>query len=205
MPDTTAPAASLTCFRAVVLGTIGFTVVSVAGFSAWAVAGKWFYAHGGEAGLYAVCAVVFLGLSGLLLHPLVNGPRPVLRFYKIFVPAFLAYAVVWCGFWFALHFGVGEWLGSFLGCAVFALVLARAFGNYRALPLVIIVLFLTHAAGYFAGDYAMHHFPKPGGAWLGDLSKQNLGILAKLMWGVCYGAGFGAGLGHAFFAMQKRA
>ena len=85
-----------------------------------------------------------------------------------------------------------------------ALVLARAFGNYRALPLVIAVLFLTHSAGYFAGGYAMYHFPKSGTGWLEGVSKQNLGIVAKLLWGICYGAGFGAGIGHAFFVMQKK-
>ena len=120
MSNTRVTPTSLTGGRAIVRGTMGFTMVSVAGFAVWALAGKWFYAHVGEAGLYAVSFVVFLGLSGLLLHPLVNGPRPLLRFYKIFVPAFLAYALVWCGFWFALHYGAGEWLGSFFGCAAFA-------------------------------------------------------------------------------------
>ena len=204
MQNTDLNPVSLTCGRAIVRGSMGFTIVSVAGFSVWALAEKWFRTHGGDAALYAVCAVVFLGLSGLLLHPLINGPRPMRRFYKLFLPAFFAYALVWCGFWFALHFGVGEWLGSFLGCAAFALVLARAFGNYRALPLVIAVLFLTHSAGYFAGGYVMYHFPKSGTGWLDGVSKQNLGIVAKLLWGVCYGAGFGAGIGHAFFLMQKK-
>ena len=204
MQNTDAAPAHPTWGRALARGTMGFTLVSVAGFAVWALAGRWLYAHVGEAGLYLACLVVFLGLSGWLLHPLVNGLRPLVRFYKIFIPAFLAYALVWCGFWFALRLGAGEWLGSFFGCAVFALVLARAFGNYRALPLVIAVLFLTHSAGYFAGGYAMYHFPKSGTGWLEGVSKQNLSIVAKLLWGVCYGAGFGAGLGHAFFVMQKK-
>ena len=210
-PATIAPAmtandttpVTLTCGRALLRGTVGFTTVSVAGFAIWAFGGRWFYAHVGEAGLYAACSIVFLGLSGLLLHPLISGPRPLLRFYKVFIPAFVAYAIVWCAFWFALHFGAGEWLGSFFGCAAFALVLSRAFGNYRALPKVIALLFITHSAGYFAGGFAMEYLMKSGNAeWL-NLSKRGVGVLAKLMWGVCFGAGFGFGIGYAFFAMQK--
>lgn len=204
MPDNDSTPSTLTCRHALLRGAAGFTTVSVAGFAVWAFAGKWFYANVGEAGLYAACTIIFLGLSGLLLHPLINGPRSLVRFYKIFIPAFLAYALVWCAFWFALHFGAGEWLGSFFGCAAFALVLAKAFGNYRALPKVIAVLFITHSAGYFAGGFAMEYLSKPGHVeWLG-LSKRGIGTVAKLMWGVCFGAGFGLGIGYAFFAMQKK-
>jgi hypothetical protein len=196
---------ALTLSRALLTGGIGFTIVSAGGFGVWAFAGKWFSSHGGEAGLYAACTVVFLGLSGLLLHSLIEGERQVIRFYKIFVPAFLLYAVAWCACWFALRFGKGEWLGSFFGCAVFALVLAKAFNNWRALPLAILVLFVLHSAGYFGGDWAYKHL-KPGAIpVLDSLSKQTIGTLAKLSWGVCYGAGFGLGIGYAFFASQKRA
>lgn len=193
----------LTCSRAVLRGGLGFTLVSVASFAIWAFAGTWFYSHVGEAGLYSACAAAFLGFSGLLLHPLLNGPRSLVRFYKIFIPAFAAYAIAWCGLWFALRFGAGEWLGSFFGCAAFALVLAKAFGNYRALPKVISILFLTHSAGYFAGGLVMEYMMKQGHVdWL-TLSRRHLGAVAKLMWGVCFGIGFGLGIGYAFFAMQK--
>lgn len=37
-------------------GIVGFTLVSVAGFSPWALFGRWFYRHAGKAGLYAACA-----------------------------------------------------------------------------------------------------------------------------------------------------
>jgi len=186
-------------------GGLGFTIVSAGGFGVWAFAGKWFNSHGGEAGLYAACTIVFLGLSGLLLHPLIEGERRVIRFFKVFVPAFLLYAIAWCACWFAWRFGKGEWLGSFVGCVVFALVLAKAFNNWRALPLLIFVLFVLHSAGYFAGDWAYKHL-KPGATpALDSLSKQTIGTLAKLSWGICYGAGFGLGIGYAFFASQRRA
>jgi hypothetical protein len=51
-------------------------------------------AHGGEAGLYAASTVVFVGLAGLLMHLLVRGHSRLLRFYGIFISAFIAYAVV---------------------------------------------------------------------------------------------------------------
>ena len=98
--------------RSVVEGAWRFAIVSVAGFGVWAFAGRWFRAHGGEPGLYGASTVVFVGLAGLLMHPLVRGPSRLLRFYGVFIPAFIAYAVVWCSFWFLLRFGVGEWLGA---------------------------------------------------------------------------------------------
>ena len=55
----------------VLRGVFGFTIVSIAGFAPWATFGRWFYRAIGEAGLYAVSAIAFIGLSGLLLHRLI--------------------------------------------------------------------------------------------------------------------------------------
>src|SRR6188472_4305179 len=93
--------------ESVLRGTIGFAIVSLCGFSVWAFAGNWFHRNVGEAGLYAVSALVFVALAGLLLHPLVLGENRVARFYKAFVPAFFAYAFVWSACWFLLKFGRG--------------------------------------------------------------------------------------------------
>ncbi len=41
-------------------GIVGFTLISVAGFAPWAFAGLRLYETIGEAGLYAVCAIVFI-------------------------------------------------------------------------------------------------------------------------------------------------
>jgi hypothetical protein len=189
--------------RAILQGAIGFLIVSVAGFSVWAFGGKWFYKQTGEAGMYAACAVVFLGLSGLLLHPLVEGQRRLVRFYLIFVPSFLAYAILWCAAWFALRFGLGEWLGALAGCVGFVALVARGFKNYRGFIKVCIVVFLFHSIGYFLGGRFMHWLGGADGAALTGCTKSQLSELAKLSWGAFYGLGFGAGIGFAFHSFQR--
>src|SRR5579872_3287478 len=127
----------------VLRGSLGFGAVSVAAYAVWAFAGRWLSAHLREGGFYAVVAAVFLGLSGLFLHKLMEGPSPFRRFMRAFVPAFLAYAAVWCGAWFAFRFGWGEWLGSAGGCAAFALVVGWSLGNLRPFVRVALILFAT--------------------------------------------------------------
>jgi hypothetical protein len=189
--------------RAIVQGAIRFAVVSVAAFLVWALGGRWFYARGGEAGLYAAVALVFIALSALLLHPLLERRGSLRRFYTLFVPAFVAYAAVWCAFWFAFRFGWGEWLGSLGGSVVFCAVVGAALRNLRPLLAASAVLFVTHSAGYFAGGWAMHELT--GAARFGSGSSgAAVALLAKLVWGLLYGLGFGAGLGYAFFAFQRR-
>ncbi len=186
------------------LGSIGFAVVSLAGYSVWAFGGKWLHANLGDAGLYAGCLIVFLGSSGLLLRPLVRGSRPLLRTYRVFIPAFFAYAIVWCAAWFALGFGAGEWAASLAGSVAFAAVTARGFGNFRGFLKVCVVLFIFHSAGYFLGGRLMWWMMKPdAAAALGELSKAQIGVIAKLGWGLLYGLGFGAGIGHAFNRFQR--
>jgi hypothetical protein len=190
--------------QAMVRGSIGFGIVSLAAFSVWAAAGKWFQIHFGEAGLYGACALVFICSSGLLLHQLMLGPGSLLRFYAVFIPAFLAYAVAWCAAWFLLRFGVGEWLGSFLGTAAFAGALGWRFQNYRNILRVSLVLFGFHSAGYFLGGRVMKWILGPAGsAMLTGLSRPGLFAVAQLSWGLLYGLGFGAGIGYAFYTVQS--
>ena len=170
---------------AILRGSLGFAAVSVAAFSVWAFAGGLF---GGEPGLYTAIAVVFLAVSGLVLHPLAPEPR-LRRFTLSFVPAFLAYAAVWCAAWFALRFGWGEWLGSFGGSAAFALVLGATLGNLRPTVKVALSIFVAHSAGYFLG---------------GEIYYAMRDATGKLLWGLLYGLGFGAGIGYAFFTFVKR-
>jgi len=174
-------------------GSLGFAAVSLVAFSVWAFAGKWLTAHLREGGFYAVDGAVFLALSGLLLHPLVPGPGSFRRFLMAFIPAFVAYAGVWCGAWFALRFGWGEWLGSLGGSFAFALVAGAVLGNLRSLPRVTLVLFVGHSAGYFLGG-PLHYHSGP--------EYRALGILG---WGLLYGLGFGAGIGYAFHAFRREA
>lgn len=173
----------------VLRGSLGFGAVSVAAFSVWAFAGRWLTARLGEAGEFAAVFLVFLPLSVFVLHRLVKGPRPMLRFAVSFFPAFTAYAVAWSACWFQLHSRSGAWLGTLVGTFAFALVAGSILGGLRALPSGSAVLFVTHWAGYVAGDAV---YAGLGGSTAG-----------KLGWGLCYGLGFGAGLGYAFHAFQQ--
>jgi hypothetical protein len=185
----------------VLRGALGFTAVSVAGFAPWAVFGRPLYRLLGEAGMYGVCAVVFLGLSGLILHPLLAGPGSLRRFYKLFLPAFAAYSVAWIGGWMALHGNAGSWLGLFLGAVCLGGLLARGLGALKEAPFVIAVLFVLNAAGYFGGGWMegmlMHARGLP-------LEKSVQAMLAMSLWGVGYGFGLGAGLGIAFWRCQRQ-
>lgn len=174
----------------VVRGAIGFTLLSVAGFAPWAVTGRALYHAIGEAGMYAVCALVFLALSGPLLHRLLIGPGSLGRFCKVFDIAFTAYSVAWIIGWMSLRGHVGSLAGLFAGTAVMSVILAAAFDARASLLKLIAVLFLANAAGYFVGGVAEANVP---------------GVAGKLLWGVCYGVGFGAGLGYAFHECQSAA
>jgi hypothetical protein len=139
----------------------------------------------------------------LLMHSLLEGTNRIVRFYMIFVPAFLAYAVVWSACWFLLKFGAGEWLGSLLGCAAFAGVAGNMLKSKGGFAKVIVVLFLTHSAGYFLGGVAygaLRHPPE----FLRGLSRAQIGLLSKMLWGFFYGLGFGAGIGYAFHQFQTK-
>jgi len=186
-------------------GSLGFAVTSLVGFGPWAFAAKWFYTNVGEGGLYLASTLFFLVSSGLLLHHLVEDPRPMRRFYCIFVPAFFAYAVVWCLAWFTLRFGAGEWLGSLLGTLAFVAIVGLGFRNFRGFVKVALVMFVLHSAGYFMGGRLMHWVASPQGSeWLSFLSKSQLSVAPKLSWGLLYGLGFGAGIGYAFWMFQNR-
>lgn len=161
-------------------GALGFAAVGVAAFSVWAFGGR---AIGNEPLMYAIIAAVFLGGTGLLLHPLAGG---VGRFYLTFVPAFLVYAVAWSAIWFAWETRLSEWLASAAGCLLFAVVLG--WRSPSRLPAVALVLFLAHSSGYFLG---------------GDLYYAIKGTTGKLLWGLCYGLGFGGGLGYAYAALSR--
>lgn len=171
-------------------GAIGFTLLSVAGFVPWAVFGRPLYRAIGEAGMYAVCALVFLALSGPLLHRLLIGSGSLGRFYKVFTIAFTAYSIAWIVGWMSLRGHPGSLAGLFAGTAVMGVILAAAFDAWRSVVKLIAILFLSNVAGYFIGGVAEANVP---------------GVPGKLLWGVCYGVGFGVGLGWAFHECQSAA
>ncbi len=202
--DTNSPAPAACPLRSILRGSLGFGLVSLAAFSVWAFGGGWFRGRGGEPAMYVAIAAVFVVFTGVLLHPLVQGPRRLLRFYQVFVPAFLLYSIVWSGFWFWLKYGLGEWLGAGIGSMAFVAYSAWRFGSWRAFWLVTVVFFVLHTAGYFAGGMSMAKLselaredPVP------FLDKPQLMLLAKMSWGLFYGLGFGAGLGYVYHSFQK--
>lgn len=190
-------------------GIVGFTVLSIAGFAPRAFLGKWLYAHIGEGGLYGVCALVYIGLSGLLLHKLIIGPGSLSRFYKLFGIVFAANSVLWTAGWMVLH-GLNEHLGSvaglLAGTAAMGWLLARAFDAKETTLNVIVALFVLNTIGYFIGGWlkvaviGMEQLSLFGVV----ISKSTQGTFARLLWGVCYGIGLGAGLGLAFYMCQAR-
>ena len=192
-------------------GMMGFTLVSLGGFAPWVLAGRWFYRNVGEAGLYAVCAVVFIGLSGLLLHRLIIGPGSLVRFYKLFSLAFLAYAVAWTIAWMTLARVTGGItagiIGSLAGIVAMAGLLAWGFKAPEAMLRIIIALLATNLAGYFIGEWAYNEVLaiKEGNSLGIVLENATRAVLSKAAWGLFYGLGFGAGIGFAFFTCQAKA
>ena len=141
----------------------------------------------GEAGFYAVCAVLFIVLGTILLKPLTR--LSFARFAAIFSGAFLAYALCWCLGWFLVRRKAGEWVGSFAGSLAFCFVLAAFFRAWSALAISTLVLFLAHSAGYFLGGIAYY---------------KKIIAPPQIAWGLFYGLGTGVGIGFAFYYAQRR-
>lgn len=191
----------------VLRGTIGFTVVSVIGFSPWALWGGYFYRMIGSAGLYALCALVFVIAAGPFLHRLIMGPGTLSRFYKLFTPAFVLYAAGWMFLYFKIGGHSGGLYGLLAGCALMIAVMAFAFeATLSNAALSFIAFFGLNAVGYFSGGW-FDEYPKAFEAFRSTLGLDaNTAItVAKALWGVFYGLGFGAGLGLAFYFCQSKA
>ena len=191
----------------VVRGTLGFTVVSLAGFAPWAVFGRWFHKMGGELGMYIACAVVFIGLSGLCLHRLILGRGSLVRFYQLFSVAFTLYSVAWIAGWMVLRGHLGSIVGLFAGTALMGWIFVRAFEARGQLLRVVLALFVLNSLGYFVGGLMEGGLMGAQGLSLMGVAihKSTQGRLAMLSWGLCYGIGFGAGLGLAFHWCQTEA
>ena len=186
-------------------GIVGFTIVSVAGFMPWAIAGGWLRHHGiGEAGMYLACAAIFILASAPLLAGLLAGPRDLKRFMAVFSSAFSAYAACWIVAWMTIHGNAGSIIGLACVTTVMGILLCRTFAATAVLLPVIGALFAGTLIGYYGGGFAE--------AWVADLATPSLlriavekpppSVWAMLSWGVCYGMGFGAGIGAAFHLCQ---
>jgi len=180
----------LTLAWSLILGSIGFCLVSLAVFATVAFGEREMYERFGRYGAYAVWAALFILAGGAVLSLLVAGPARLARFYLLFSVAFFLYAAGWVAAYFTSPNAMGEWLGSLIGTAVMSLVLAWAFGAMKAFPKIALVVFITHSAGYFAGSL------------LNDALGGRVGMM---MWGAAYGLGTGIGLGYALYEAQSEA
>jgi hypothetical protein len=200
-----APAALPSLGGSLLRGILGFTVVSVAGFSPWALGGRWLHRVVGEAGMYAVCAVTFIGLTGLFLHRLIIGPGSLSRFYRLFGVSFALYSAAWIAGWMGLHGHTGSLVGLFAGAALMGGMIAWAFDERRAAPPSIAALFVLNTTGYYAGGWVEGKVAKlPRLSLAGIVVEKPPPItIAMLLWGVCFGIGLGAALGLTFYLCQR--
>ena len=188
-------------------GIWGFTLVSIAGFAPWGLFGRRFRFPGGELTMYLVCALVFLLLSGLLLHRLILGKGSLSRFYTLFTPAFALYSVAWIAGWMLVGGHAGSVVGLLSGTAIMGWMLAAAFDAKGQTLKVIAALFVLNSLGYFIGGVikaAILNMPELTIVGI-TLAPHTQRTLALMQWGVCYGIGLGAGLGVAFHLCQRRA
>jgi hypothetical protein len=176
--------------ESVARGALGFMVVAAIGFAPWAIFEAWFRSMR-EAQLYTACTLAFIAASGPMLHRLIIGPGSLPRFYKLFGLAFTAYAGAWIACWTTLHGREGELLGLATGSMVLGAVVAFAFrASARA--------WIGSIASIFAGNLGGYYL----GARLYETNSHTHRYGAMIAWGVCFGLGFGAGLGLAFYLSQ---
>lgn len=197
------PERSPTLASSVWIGARGFTVLGLAGFLPWALGtGRWL----GEGGMFALCAIVFIALSGPLLHRLTPGPGSLWRFQILFTLAFVAYAAVWTLVWFKLRIHLSDYFGLALGTLAFSLVTAWRLNAWKQLPLAFVGLAVLHTAGYWVGDEIYVTLRSKAELQIASLhlNAAQCALIAKLGWGILYGVGFGAGIGWLFGVSRRR-
>ena len=166
--------------RAVAIGGVGFSVVSLCVFATVAFGERWMYTHLGVLGAYLVWTGLFILLGGAVLGSLVVGRWRLPKFYVLYGIAFFAYAVGWVGAYFTLKGRAGEWVGSVAGSALMAFVFAAGFGAIRSVMKLFVILFIANSLGYFVGSALNDYVGGKGG---------------MLLWGTLYGLCLGAGMG----------
>ncbi len=183
--------------RSTLHGSLGFAAVSIAAYSIWAFVPR---IAGSEVGMYALIALVYLGGAGLALCGLLHGQNRLPRFYRLFLPAFFGYALLWSLAWFVIKGRPGEWIGAIAGTLFFAFVAWNSLGRARGFWIAALMLFVLHTVGYFIGGKWMYGMLASG---IEGWAKPQVAIVAKLGWGLFYGLGFGAGIGFALGWWQR--
>ena len=179
----------MTLAKSILIGALGFCLVSLIAFATVAFGERWMYVHLGLAGAYLMWIAIFIIAGGAVLGSLVKGRWRLPKFYLLFAIAFFAYAAGWVGAYFTLRGTLGEWVGSLVGSVLMALVFAIAFTAMRSLPKLCGVLFVTNSLGYFAGSALYETIGGPPG---------------MLLWGVAYGLFLGGGIGTVLWLAQNR-
>jgi hypothetical protein len=175
--------------HSLLVGGLGFCIVSLCVFATVAFAERWMYAQLGLYGAYLAWTALFILPGGVVLGSLVVGRWRLPRFYLLFGLAFFAYAVGWVGSYFVLRGTAGEWVGAVAGSLLMGIVLAAGFGVVRSALSLSAALFVAHCAGYFLGSA------------LNELIGGSAGMLS---WGAVYGLCLGAGLGAVLHLAQSR-
>ena len=175
--------------KSVVIGGLGFALVSLCVFATVAFAERWMYTHLTVLGAYLVWSALFILLGGAVLGSLLVKRWRLPKFYLLFGLAFFLYAAGWVFAYFNLRSVAGEWVGSLVGSVLMALVFAAGFGGLRSLLKFSALLFIANSAGYFLGAAIYASLGGEGG---------------MLLWGVVYGLFLGAGLGAVLHLAQLR-
>lgn len=176
------------------LSLLLFSLVALLSFSVWAV-GSRFYSS--EIGLYANCALIFLGLGGAALLPAADasGGKAILLFCLRFALGFVVYAAIWSTAWFTFRGSFGEIAGSALGLLGMLAIFRPARVAALGLTTATAVAFFWHSLGYYAGDFAYQTLQGRGPFPLDlPMEKQSAVMLARFSWGLFYGLGLGGGL-----------
>ena len=174
--------------KSIVIGGIGFMLVSLCVFATVAYGERWMYTNLTVLGAYVAWTALFILLGGAVLSSIVVRHWRVPKFYLLFGLAFFLYAAGWVVAYFNLRNVAGEWVGSLAGSVLMALVFAAGFRVMQLVVKLAAVLFVANSAGYFLGAAIW--------AYAG-------GEIGMLLWGVIYGLFLGAGLGAVLHLAQQ--
>ncbi len=175
--------------HSLVVGGVGFGLVSLCVFATVAFGERWMYQNLGMVGAYLTWTMLFILLGGAVLGSLVTGRWRLPKFYLLFALAFFVYALGWVGAYFTVRGVTGEWIGSLVGSLMMGLVLTFSLGAIRSGIMLSMALFVANSAGYFLGS---------------AINDALGGRTGMLLWGVIYGVCLGAGLGFLLHSAQKK-
>ena len=184
--------------RSLLIGGLGFALVSFCVFATVAFGERWMYVNLGLIGAYLAWTALFILLGGGVLGSIVVERWRLPKFYLLFGLAFFAYAIGWVVAYFIVRGTAGELIGSLAGSLLMGFVLTIGLGGAadgagalaRKVMYLSALLFGANSVGYFLGS-AVNDY-------LG-------GRTGMLLWGTIYGLCLGAGLGALIhFAQTNR-